>query len=87
MFQNVFRFYTYMYIEYWMTMDFSKPYYKGLMLYNLKGGLDSAELGHCFNSAFGNDTVPERTAQDWLPPFCTKSDDIKDRLRQSPFST
>lgn len=58
-------------------MEFLKPYIRGLMLQDFKNGLKAADSTLHINSAFGKDTVSERTARDWLARFCTGDHDVE----------
>lgn len=56
-----------------MTMDFKKFYFQCLMLHNFKGGLKEAEWTCGMNSAFGEDTVSERTHRTVLFAFAPET--------------
>lgn len=51
-----------------MATDSSLPklYKRAFLLYDFKKGLTAAESSRSINDAFGEGTVPETTARNWL---------------------
>lgn len=64
-----------------ITMDLSIFNIRGLMLYVLECGLNTAKLARSINNAFVKDSMFEGTAQDWFARFRTGDLEVEDRPR------
>lgn len=62
-------------------INLTRPLVRSFLLYDYKSDMKAAESSRRINDAFGEDTVSERTAQEWFAKFRTGDFSVEDRER------